>query len=286
MSLEVAPKLKEGRATVVLIPLLVMHLALISLQIEDKGGTTLFRKWVLISGAPFLSASAAVSRGVAGIWGNYVWLVGARAENWNLRETLSALTLRDQALAEMKLENARLKNLLDFKENQGLQTLGARVIGRVPDYLAHMMYIDRGSADGVRVDTPVLSGYGAVGRTVLVSTHQTQVQLITNADASVGAMLSTSRSPGVLKGTGGSHLHLEYINNTEEVSAGEIVVSSGLDGVFPKGIPLGKVVSSKKGRTVFREIEIEPFADLLRTEEVLLIVGSVKTGEPAMAPAP
>jgi len=286
VSLEVAPKLKEGRATVVLIPLLVMQLVLISLQIEDKGGTTLFRRWVLTAGAPFLSASSAVSRGVAGLWGNYIWLVGASSENHSLRETVSAFTLREQALAEIKLENTRLKQLLEFKESQGVQTLGARVVGRVPDYLAHMIYIDRGSADGVKVDMPVLSGYGAAGRTVLVSPHQTQVQLITNADASVGAMLSSSRSPGVLRGTGGPFLRLEYINNTEEVSAGEIVVCSGLDRVFPKGIPLGKVVSSRKGRTVFREVEVEPFADLLRTEEVLLVVRAGNTVEPATPPAP
>ena len=286
MSLEVAPKLKEGRAAIVLIPLLVMHLVLISLQIEDRGGTTLFRKWVVTSGAPFLSASSAVSRALGGVWSGYVWLVGARAENHSLRETLSALTIQNQALAGLKLENDRLKQLLEFKDSQGIQTLGARVVGRVPDYLAHMVYIDRGAADGVKVDMAVISGYGAAGRAVLVSPHQAQVQLITNADASVGAMLATSRSPGVLRGTGGNLLHLEYVNNTEEVAVGEIVVCSGLDGVFPKGIPLGKVVNSRKGRTVFREIEVEPFADLLRIEEVLLVVRAGDQVEPAMPPAP
>jgi rod shape-determining protein MreC len=286
VSLEVTPKLKEGRATIVLIPLLVMHLVLISLQIEDKGGTTLFRKWVLVSGAPFMSVSSAVSRGVAGFWKNYIWLVGARGENHGLHETVSALTLQNRALADLKLENARLTRLLEFRGTQGVETLGARVVGRVPDYLAHMVYIDRGAADGVKVDMPVLSGYGAAGRAVLVSPHQAQIQLITNADASVGAMLSTSRSPGVLKGTGGALLRLDYINNTEEVSVGEVVVCSGLDGVFPKGIPVGKVVSSRKGRTVFREIEVEPFADLLRIEEVLLVVRAGNTVEPAMLPAP
>jgi rod shape-determining protein MreC len=286
VSLEVAPKLKEGRAAVVLIPLLVMHLVLISLQIEDRGGTTLFRKWVLTSGAPFLSASSAVSGGLAGFWGGYIWLVGARAENHNLRETLSTLTLQNQALSDLKLENLRLKELLEFKESQGIQTLGARVVGRVPDYLAHMVYIDRGAADGVKVDMAVIAGYGAAGRAVLVSPHQAQVQLITNADASVGAMLATSRSPGVLRGTGGNLLRLEYINNTEEVAVGETVVCSGLDGVFPKGIPLGKVVNSRKGRTVFRDIEVEPFADLLRIEEVLLVVRAGNQVEPALPPAP
>lgn len=286
MSLEVAPKLKEGRAAIVLIPLLVMHLVLISLQIEDKGGTTLFRRWALITGSPFLSASSAISRGVMGLWGNYIWLVGARAENHNLRETLSTLTLQNQALADLKSENARLRQLLDFKESRGIQTLGARVVGRMPDYLAHMVYIDRGAADGVQVDTAAIAGYGAAGRAVLVSTHQAQVQLITNADASVGAMLATSRSPGVLRGTGGNLLRLDYINNTEEVSVGEMVVCSGLDGVFPKGIPVGKVVSSRKGKTVFREIEVEPFADLLRIEEVLLVVQSGSKIDAEGPPAP
>ena len=180
----------------------------------------------------------------------------------------------------MQEENARLRRLLSFRESSGFSTIGARVIGRVPSFLAGMMYIDRGSADGLSVDMPVLSGAGVVGRTVAVTSRQSQVQLITNADASIGVMVATSHSPGVLKGNGGSLLRLDYINNTEEVAVGDVVVTSGLDGIFPKGIPAGRIVASSKGKTVFREISVQPFADLLRTEEVLVVLGGTMSGSP------
>jgi len=274
VSLEIAPRAAEGRATWILIPLLVLHLALISLQVEDPGGTSLFRKCVLSAGAPLLSASAAVSRGAKHFWSGYIWLIGARAENERLRAAVRDLTLREQALGQMREQNARLARLLDFKEGAEIHTIGARVIGRVPDFLSSVVYIDRGSQDGVAVDAAVLAGAGVVGRAVVVSLRQTQVQLISNADASIGVMLAASRSPGVLRGSGGLTLRLDYINNTEQVSVGDVVVSSGLDGIFPKGIPVGRVTSVRRGKTVFRDIEVEPFADLLRLDEVLVVLGN------------
>ncbi len=170
-------------------------------------------------------------------------------------------------------QNRRLTRLLAFKESLPLHTIGARVVGRVPDFLAGVIYIDRGSLDGVPMNAPVLAAAGVVGRTVAVSLRQAQVQLISNADASMGVMLESSRSPGVLKGSGGASLSLEYINNSEQVAAGDILVSSGLDGIYPKGIPVGRVVRAQKGKSVFRDIEVEPFADLLRIEEVLVVLG-------------
>jgi len=195
VSLEIAPKAREGRTTLILIPLLVLQLALISIQVEDPGGTTLFRRFVLFIGTPFISGSAAISRGASHLWSTYVWLVGARSENERLHETVRELTLRDQALTQMKEENARLRRLLAFRERSGFRTIGARVVGRVPNFLASVMYIDRGSADGLTVDMPVVSGEGVVGRTTAVSLRQAQVQLITNSDASTGVMIATSHSP-------------------------------------------------------------------------------------------
>ncbi len=279
MSLEVARKAREARATLVLLPLLVLHLVLISLQIEDRGGTTLFRKTVVLVVTPFLNGSAAVARGVSHLWRSYFWLAGARAENERLHETVRTLKLRDQALRQMKDENERLLRLLAIREHSGFHTIGARVVGRVPSFLSNVMYIDRGSADGVTADMPVVTGEGVVGRTVVVSLRQAQVQLITNSDASVGVMVASSHSPGVLSGTGEMLLRLDYINNTEQVAVGDAIVTSGLDGIFPKGIPIGKVVKSEKGKTVFRDIEVQPFADLLRSEEVLVVLGGTMSAD-------
>jgi rod shape-determining protein MreC len=169
-------------------------------------------------------------------------------------------------------ENARLHRLLSLNESLSYRSVGARVIARTPSYLANLIYINRGSEDGVRTDAAVISGDGIIGRVVLLTKRQAQVQLITNPDASIGAILEKSRTPGVLRGTGNLMLEMDYVANVEPVENGEIVLSSGLDGIYPKGIPIGKVVDSRKGKGVFRSIKVEPRMDLIRLEEVSVLL--------------
>jgi rod shape-determining protein MreC len=134
----------------------------------------------------------------------------------------------------------------------------------------------------VRTDAAVISGDGIIGRVVLVTKHQAQVQLITNPDASIGAVLEKTRTPGVLRGTGNLTLEMDYVANTDPVENGEMVLSSGLDRIYPKGIPIGKVVDSHKGKGVFRSINVEPRMDMIRLEEVsVLLNGAESKKEPA-----
>ena len=272
MSIDLAAKAKESRAIFVLIPLLVLHLGLLSFQIEDPAGTLLLKRWIVAVGTPFLNLSAAVTERCERLWKGYVWLRGARQENQQLRELVQQLALRESAAAQLKDENLRLRRLLKVSENLSLENIGARVVGRTPNYLSHVVYINRGTSERVRLDSPVICEGGALGRTVLVSQHHAQVQLISNADSSIGVMLESTRIPGVLRGLGEQKLSLHYISNSEQVNAGDRVITSGLDGIFPKGIPVGRVVASRKGKSVFRDIEVEPFADLVRTEEVLVLL--------------
>jgi rod shape-determining protein MreC len=260
----------------VLIPLLILHLALLSLQIEGSSGTLLFKTWTMAVQAPILSASSALTGAVRRFCHNYIWMVGARGENERLKEAVHRLTLANSAYQQMKQENLRLRRLITLSETLPNETMGARVIARTPSFLANVIYIDRGSEDGVRTDQAVLSGEGIVGRTVFVSRHQSQVQLITNPDASVGVIVENSRTPGVLRGSGDYLLDLNYIGNSEQVAVGDVVLSSGLDGIYPKGLALGKVVESRKGRGVFRSIKVQPGVDLTRLEEVLILLGQTK----------
>lgn len=272
MSIELAPKAREGRALYVLIPLLLLHLMLLSLQIEDPGGTLLLRKWVLLVEAPFLNVSAAVSASVGSVWRNYFWLRGARKENERLQDTLRQLSLQTNRLEELSQENQRLRKLVALKETLPFETIAARVVSRTPKFMSNVVYIDRGAKDGVAVDEAVISAEGIVGRTIMVTYLGAQVQLITNADASTGAIVDRTRSPGVLRGTGDSILDLNYIGNNEAISAGDMVLTSGLDGIYPKGLTIGKVIDSRKGNSVFRTIKVQPNADLLRLEEVSVIL--------------
>ncbi len=279
MSIELAPKAKEGRAIIILIPLLLLHLTLISLQIEEPKGTILLKRWILVASTPFIDISSTISRAVLHGWRNYVWLRGARDENERLQETVRQLSLRERALHESELENRRLQQLLEFRDSHSFATLGAHVVGRVPGFLSNVTYVDRGTESGIVVDQPVVSDIGIVGRIVLVARNHSQVQLMTNPDASVGVMVERTRTPGVLRGTGNPLLELDYISNTEQVNAGDVVVTSGLDGVFPKGLLVGRVVDSRKGKSVFRLIQVEPFVDLLRIENVLILKSSPRGQE-------
>ncbi len=271
MSIEFAPKMKEGRLIYVLIPLLLLHIVLISVQIEDPAGTILLKKAVFLASSPFFNLSAGISRGTQYLWKNYVWLRSARQENVQLKEAVQQLSLRERALAQAQEENARLRRLLALAPALPVQGIAAHVVGRAPNYLANLLIVDRGSSSGIRVDSPVLAGDGIVGRVILTSLHNSQVQLITNPDASIGVMVDKTRSPGVLKGSGDPILSLTYIGNTEQVEPGDVIVSSGLDGIYPKGLPVGRVVESYKGKSVFRVIQVAPNADLLRIEEVLIL---------------
>ena len=273
MSIEFAPKMKEGRVIYVLIPLLLLHLALISLQIEDPAGTILLKKAVFLASAPFFNLSAGLSRGTREVWHNYIWLRNARQENAQLKDAVEQLSLREKALVQTREENARLRRLLALAPTLPAQGLAARVVGRAPSYLSNVLYVDRGSMSGVRVDSPVLSGDGIIGRVILTSLHNSQIQLITNPDASIGVIVERTRSPGVLKGSGNSVLWLQYIGNAEQIEPGDLVISSGFDGIYPKGLPVGRVIESCKGKSVFRVIQVAPHADLLRIEEVLILPG-------------
>jgi rod shape-determining protein MreC len=260
----------------VLIPLLILHLALLSLQIEDRSGTLLFKTWTLAVQAPVLSVSSAFARAVSRFCHNYIWMVGARRENERLQDAVHKLSLLNSSYEQIRQENLRLRKLIALSEILPNEMLGARVIARTPSFFANVVYIDRGWQDGVRADAAVVSGDGVVGRIVLASRNQAQVQLITNPDASVGVMLANSRTPGVLRGSGDYLLDLNYIGNTEQVAVGDIVLSSGLDGIYPKGLAIGKVIESRKGKGVFRTIKVQPDVDLARLEEVQILLGQTK----------
>jgi rod shape-determining protein MreC len=275
VSIELAAK-GEGRIVYVVIGLLLLHLTLISIQVEDPSGMLLLKRLFLQVGTPILSGTSSLSRATGNMWRGYIWLHGARGENARLRENVRQLELLNSKLLEAREENVRLQQLLGFRGSIPFETKGARVIGRAPNFLSNTIYLDRGSADGIGVNQPVVSDGGVIGRTVLVTRNSCQVQLLTNADASIGVVIERTRIPGVLHGTENMLLNLNYISNLEEVNVDDTLVTSGLDGIYPKGLPVGRIVDSQKGKTGFRMLRVAPHADLIRIEEVLILSGTPK----------
>jgi len=265
-------KPNRDRSATVVIPLLLLQLALLSFQIQNPSGMTPIRTMVLAVQAPIVGVTSGISSGLRGAWARYVWLVGARRENEQLRESVRRLAQLNRSYEEIRQENNRLRRLLSVRGVAEFRSVGARVIARTPGFLSNVIYIDCGYADGVRIDCPVVSGDGIIGRIVLVSGNQSQVQLITNPDASTGVLIEETRTPGVLRGTGDRLMDLHYISNEERVRVDDVILSSGLDAVFPKGYLIGKVVDSRKSEGVFYHIKVEPTVDLYHIEEVSVLL--------------
>jgi rod shape-determining protein MreC len=233
--------------------------------------------------APLQRSTAAVGRTVAASWHDVAELVGARNENVALRGRVRRLEEDLDRLSEVDLENARLRKLLEFRETLRGEVLTARVIGRDATGFARTLTIDRGEADGVARGAAALAPEGVVGQIFLASRHAARVLLVSDHNSGVDALVQRTRARGIVQGTVDAGCALKYVKRTEDVQVGDALVTSGLDGIFPKGLPIGRVVAiDKRGQGLFQSAEVAPRVDFDRLEELLITRGSiVPTAPPA-----
>jgi len=208
---------------------------------------------------------------VRGGWTGYISLFRANRDNQRLREQVGELTLRNSELESRAAEAQRLAALFEFREaHADAPMLAARVIGG--DVAAgRAIYLDRGERDGVQPNMGVITPQGVVGKVLEVYSSTAQVLLLTDKNSGAGALLANSRSQGAARGSGGPLLQLDYVSNDQEVAAGERVLTSGMDKIFPKDLPLGTVVETKPGNP-FKQIQVRPAARLDQLEEVLILM--------------
>jgi rod shape-determining protein MreC len=209
---------------------------------------------------------------VNSFWNEYVNLREVRNENEALREKVSELMLLNQRQEATASEARRLQMILDLKTRTAGKNCAASVIARSPTFLSFTILLDRGSNQGVRKDNPVITTDGVVGRVVDTHASTCEVQVLVDSDAAAGAIISRTRIQGVLNGRGGLLLKLNYLLNQEDVQVGDLVVTSGLDNVYPKDLPLGRVVRVSPGESVFKEIEVFPLVNFNKLEEVLILL--------------
>lgn len=211
---------------------------------------------------------------------DYLDLVRVRRENAILTGRLKEMMLRESVAWEALRENERLARLLDMKKRLNLPTITATVIGEDGYPWFRTIVVDRGSSSGVVEGAPVLAAAGVVGQVVRVSPESSRVLLFTDQASSVAGVIQRTRARGVVRGKGGGRASLEFTMREEDVTVGDMVVTSGMGGVFPKGIPVGEVSMVRKGEYgVFQSIEIRPSVNLSRLEEVLVLTGSLPRGE-------
>jgi rod shape-determining protein MreC len=201
----------------------------------------------------------------------YRHLWHAQQENQELHVQLVAAQVQVQRLAEQAGETERLRNLLQFKNQLAFQTVAAEVIASSPGENSNAIFIDKGWDAGLASDLAVITPEGVVGKILAIYPHSAQVLLLTDPSSGVGVTLSQTRVQGILKGDGGNLCDVHYVMNEEPVGRGEAVVTSGLDQIYPKGLPVGTVAKVGDGN-IYKNIVLKPAVDLNRLEMVLVVL--------------
>lgn len=265
------------RSTGLLFSLVVVgHVILISAQVQSKSGGRLLET-VLFSA--FSEVQRGTSGGIGGvrhIWTDYVALRGVKSENDALKKEIDRLRVTLQQERAQAQRSGRLQQLLDLRTSVHVPTVAAEVIGGDASPGLHTITIDKGKAEGIRGDLAVISPQGVVGRVLdPVAAHASRVQLLVSRNAGAGVMIERSRAGGVIVG-GGSNppLEMEYVSSLSDVRVGDLVVTAGTDGIYPKGFPVGKVESVERGAGMYRRIAVRPVVDFSSIEEVLVILVS------------
>jgi len=253
---------------------IAVQVLLLAIQIRRGQQARLIRVWAIESVSPLGRGAAWSVDGVRGLWNNYVGLRHMREENEQLHTELGELRMRNSQLESRAAEADRLAGLLGFRDvHTEVQTLAARVIGASPDPSSHMVFINRGTRDGVKRDMGVITPEGVVGKVFAVYSDTSQVLLLTDKESGVGALLATSRAQGPVRGSGDPLLGLEYIGNDVKIEQGEKILTSGQDRIFPKDLPVGTVVQVQPDRrSPFQKISVKPAARLDGLEEVLVLL--------------
>ncbi len=223
--------------------------------------------------APFQNLMAQMSGAVERFWLNYFQLINVREENARLKAAVDSLKMENSRYLEMLSGHKRLEELLQFKQSINESSLAARVIGLDPTGWFKSVIIDKGEDEGVRLDMSVVNADGIVGRVVSVSQNYAKVLLIIDQNSAVDCLVQRSRERGIAVGLSTDICKLNYVQKSGAVAVGDIIVSSGLADIFPKGLPVGEVVNVKDvPGELFKDIDIRPTVNFSKLEVVLLIM--------------
>lgn len=254
---------------VVLLVLLVACLVLFAASFGGRFG--LFRQLALEAIGPVQSLFTNSTAGVTGIWDDYISLWEIRDENIRLRATLDQYNNKLNEYTEAYFTYLALTRNLEFKEKEPFPSITARVIGKDPSYWFQTIIVDRGEDDGVVKGMVARNEDGVVGQVIQVSPNYAKILLANAPSSAVDAMVQKNRVRGILKGAGKDGFVLHYVLKKADVTEGDRIVTAGIGGVFPPGVPLGTVSSArKKQRGMFQEIEVEPAVDFQRLEVVFI----------------
>ncbi len=261
--------------------LLLVSLLLFSVSIRSQPYRDPIGRLVLDALAPFQVVSSWIGHGVGRVWTGYIDLVDARHDNQRLQEQVSAMQRELVRLGELARENARLGDLLSLRARMGGAVYGARVIARDPGPLSMTLTLDRGERDHVRRGMAVLAPQGVVGQITEASHTAARVVLLTDHNSGIDAIVQRSRARGIVQGGTDGSCYMNYLSRDADIAVGDRVLTSGLDGIFPKGVVIGEVVEvSRSHRGLLQAAVVQPGVALDRLEEVLVVEATAQVIDP------
>ena len=260
----------------VFLVIVVIALPLLAVNMQRKSEEELwFTKPFTWTAGWIQKGYSSFSSGVRGTTTMYVDLINIKVQNKELQRENMELRAQLGSMTELKMENERLGSLLGFKRSSNLDLLAARVIGR--DILAdhYFITIDRGTQHGIRKNMATITTGGAVGYIYRTEPTTSQILLLTDRYAVIDAIVQRSRARGFVEGYGRDQARLKYLKRSDDVQVGDLIVTSGLKNIFPKGFPVGTVTSIDKSRYgMTQEVEMKPIVDSMNLEELFIVLNA------------
>ena len=251
------------------------HVLLLSTQVNVEQGHSLLRVSLVSVLSPIQRGVDSVTSTIWGVWDRYIFLRGVYEENESLKKEVSRLEQTLWLEQDYVASYHRLSKALRLADRFSYEPIVAEVIGVDASLWFHTVTVNRGRDRGVQLNAPVVGSSGLIGRVVAVGSEVAQIQLITDRDASVGVLLSRTRTRGLVGGTGLQNrplgVTLKYVSNLEDVLVGDPIITSGIDGIYHKGLVVGKVASVRDGPNLFKNITVELSANIDRLEEVFVL---------------
>ena len=254
------------------------QLVLISAQVTTRTGVPMLEVAVFGAVAELQRLATGLITGTSDRWQQYVSLQDVRLDNERLRTQMGELQIQLQQERALAQEARTLQALLDLKRSTKLETISAAVIAGAasPDF--RTLTIDKGTRQGVQPDMAVVAPAGVVGRVITPSARAAKVQLLIDRNAAVAGLVERTRAQGVVVGTGGDRLEMEYVPGTADIKAGDRVVTSGIDGIYPKGFLIGQIESVQRGAGDYTSVVVKPAVELSALEAVLVVSSAPESG--------
>src|SRR5581483_1103806 len=286
------------RNALVLIVIVLLQVVALAVQVQrpvegaipgsapDGRKVTLLRRWTVALVTPVERLTHGSSLHTRSVWDNYIDLRHTRQQNLQLKQEITELREEEAAFAEDTAQGRRLQAVLGFQHQYISRTVAAQVIGTSGSDRSHVLYLDKGLVDGLRPNQAVITPYGVVGKLRDVFPHTSQLLLINDSSSGAGVLLASTRIRGILRGTSSGEVQINNLTPDNRIKPGEQVITSGGDQVFPRGLPVGTIVSvvPDPQHQPYTAITIKPAANLAQLEEVLVITGTSST-LPAQAQA-